>query len=364
MTIPPDQPVPSGRLSALRPQARWVLLVSLSTALVALFELLGLPAAFLIGPMLAGVACGVNGAGLRLPERTFIGAQGVIGCLVAASIEPAMLVSFLDRWPIFLGVVTATLIASGLLGAMVSRWGSLPGTTAVWGSAPGAASAMVIMAGAFGADARLVAFMQYLRVMMVSLGAAVIAGLFVDTGSLAPAAVDWFPPLTWPDFPATVAIAVLGALAGKCSRVPGGTLLAPMLLGATLHLGGGPVDLQLPEWLLAASYTVIGWTIGLKFTRPILLHALRSLPQIVLAIVALMAFCAAIGMVLVPAAGVDPLTAYLATSPGGMDSVAIIAAASRSVDISFVMTLQMARFLIVLVLGPPLARVVARRLGG
>ena len=61
--------------------------------------------------------------------------------------------------------------------------------------------------------------------------------------------------------------------------------------------------------------------------------------------------------------GVDPLTAYLATSPGGMDSVAIIAAASDSVDISFVMALQTARFLIVLLAGPPLARLLARRVG-
>ena len=58
--------------------------------------------------------------------------------------------------------------------------------------------------------------------------------------------------------------------------------------------------------------------------------------------------------------GIDPLTAYLATSPGGMDSVAIIAAASDSVDISFVMALQSARFLIVLLLGPSLARLVTR----
>jgi uncharacterized membrane protein AbrB (regulator of aidB expression) len=58
--------------------------------------------------------------------------------------------------------------------------------------------------------------------------------------------------------------------------------------------------------------------------------------------------------------GVDPLTAYLATSPGGMDSVAIIAAASDTVNVSFVMALQTARFLFVLVLGPAIARLVAR----
>ncbi len=55
-------------------------------------------------------------------------------------------------------------------------------------------------------------------------------------------------------------------------------------------------------------------------------------------------------------AGIDPLTAYLATSPGGMDSVAIIAASSK-VDVSFVIALQTVRFVFVLILGPPLAAV-------
>ena len=61
-------------------------------------------------------------------------------------------------------------------------------------------------------------------------------------------------------------------------------------------------------------------------------------------------------------AGIDPLTAYLATSPGGADSVAIIAASSH-VDVPFVMALQTGRFLVVLLIGPRLARFVARRVG-
>jgi hypothetical protein len=44
-----------------------------------------------------------------------------------------------------------------------------------------------------------------------------------------------------------------------------------------------------------------------------------------------------------------------------MDSVAIIAASSK-VDISFVMTLQTIRFLIILFIGPHVARIVARRM--
>ena len=118
--------------------------------------------------------------------------------------------------------------------------------------------------------------------------------------------------------------------------------------------------MQLPQWLLAVSYALIGWSIGLNFTRPILRHAARALPQIIGSIIALIAFCGGLGLLISHLLGIDPLTAYLATSPGGMDSVAIIAAAAQNVDISFVMALQSARFLVVLLIGPSVARLVAR----
>ena len=107
----------------------------------------------------------------------YFGAQAVIGCLIAGAITPAILVSFLRDWPLFLAMVLSTLVASSLLGWLMSRWQVLPGTTGVWGSSPGAATAMVLMAEAFGADAQLVAFMQYLRVVCVAVAASLIARL-------------------------------------------------------------------------------------------------------------------------------------------------------------------------------------------
>jgi hypothetical protein len=49
----------------------------------------------------------------------------------------------------------------------------------------------------------------------------------------------------------------------------------------------------------------------------------------------------------------------LATSPGGVDSVAIIAA-STPVDVPFVIALQTVRFLLILMVGPSLSGFVAR----
>jgi membrane AbrB-like protein len=342
--------------------AQWAVLLVLSALLAGLLEAAQLPAALLVGPMLAGIAAGVNGATVRPPRLAFNAAQAVVGCLIAASIVPEIFSSFLAEWPLFLGVVLATLLSSSLLGYMISRWKVLPGTTAVWGSTPGAASAMVLMADAFGADTRLVAFMQYLRVIFVSMAAAVIARFWVDTSGVQAPAIVWFPPIDWPAFGATIAVAAVGGVAGRLLRLPAGTFLGPMILGTALHLAG-TIELQLPQWLLAVSYAMVGWSIGLNFTRTILVHAARALPQIILSIIVLVSFCAALGFAMGRALGIDPLTAYLATSPGGMDSVAIIAAASSRVDISFIMALQTARFVIVLLAGPPLARVMARRIG-
>jgi membrane AbrB-like protein len=338
---------------------QWLLLLAISLLFAAILEFAALPAALLIGPMLAGIVAGTNGATVRLPKPAFHAAQAIIGCLIAASIELEILTFFMRDWPLFLGAVVLTVAASSFLGWLVSRWKILPGTTAVWGSAPGAATAMVLMADAFGADARLVAFMQYLRVIFVSVAAALIARLWVDTSGVEPPATIWFPVIEWPAFSATLAVALVGGMIGRLVRLPSPYFLGSLILGVSLHLGG-LVDFQLPEWLLAISYTMVGWSIGLNFSRKILRHAARALPQIVLSILALMAFCGGLAWLLHRHLGIDPLTAYLATSPGGMDSGAIIAAASENVNLSFVMAMQTARFLFVLLFGPALARLVAR----
>ncbi len=354
----PPAPEPLARLQ--RPW-QWVLLVALSLLFAGLLEWARLPAALLVGPMMAAIVCGTNGAQVRVPKPAFGAAQAIVGCLVAASIEPEILSAFVDDWSLFLAAVIATVAASSFLGYTISRWKILPGTTAVWGSAPGAATAMVLMADAFGADARLVAFMQYLRVIFVSVAAALIARMFVDTSGVEAPALVWFPAIDGPAFATTILVAVVGGGLGYLLRLPSPYFLGTMILGAAIHLGAG-MSMQLPEWLLAISYALVGWSIGLNFNRAILRHATRALPQIVLSILALMAFCGGLAWLLVQLLDVDPLTAYLATSPGGMDSVAIISAASDSVNISFIMALQMARFLFVLIFGPPISRLVARRI--
>lgn len=354
--ISPPSP---GPLASLPTIAQWAILIALSAALTLGLGAIHMPAPALIGPMVAAIAAGTSGATIRAWRPGFDAAQAVIGCLIAASIQIEIFGYFLADWPVILLSVFATITASSLLGWSISRLKILPGTTGVWGSAPGAATAMVLMASAFGADARLVAFMQYLRVIVVTIAAALVARLWVDTSGVAVPATIWFPPILWSAFLPTLGVAIAGGLLGRLLRLPSPYFLGAFLLGMALHLPG-TVAFQLPPWLLVASYMLVGWTIGLNFDRAVLLHAAKALPQILASILILMAFCGCIAWLLARELGVDPLTAYLATSPGGMDSVAIIAAASSNVNLSLIMALQTARFLFVLLLGPALARLIAR----
>ncbi len=357
MTDPNPQPQRSA-LGRLPRAAQWALLLAASGAVIVPLELLGFPAALLLGPMLAGIFMGVGAAEVRVPQLVFVAAQAVIGCMMARALPPAIFVELGTDWPIYVLGIGAVIVVAAGLGLLLTRYAVLPGSTAIWGSAPGAASAMVLMADAFGADARLVAFMTYLRVALVALTASVVARLFAGAGGSVPAA-EWFPPVAAVPFAATLGLIVASLALARVARVPGGAVLVPMVMGIVLQNFGG-LHIELPPALLALSFALVGWTIGLRFTRDILVHAARALPAVFGSIVVLIAICGGFALLLVWFAGVDPLSAYLATSPGGADSVAIIAA-NTDVDVSFVMAMQAGRMFVVMLTGPALARFIATR---
>ncbi|HLZ76451.1 AbrB family transcriptional regulator [Phenylobacterium sp.] len=344
-------------LQSLPTAARWAVLLAASALGAGLLQWARLPAALMLGPLAVAVLVQTAGGAVRVPRAFMAVAQAVIGCLIARSITPAIVGGFASHWPVFLAVVALSIAAGAGIGWTMSRLGIVPGTTAVWGMLPGAAMAMMVMAEAYSADFRLVAFMQYLRVVLVATAASVVALLFVHGGGGPRFAGGYFPPIHWLALAETVGVAVLGGGLGLVARIPAGVLLGPLALGAALNVLGW-VTIELPPVVLIASYAVIGWNTGLRFTRDVLAAAARALPQTLGATALLMAFCGVLAWLLVVLLHVDPLTAYLATSPGGVDAAAIIAATTK-VDTPFVMALQTLRVIVVLAIGPQVARWVA-----
>ena len=323
-----------------------------------------LPAAFLLGPMIAAIGFGIGGAKLQSPPWVFTCAQAIIGCLVASDLNASILATVSRDWVTILVVISTTVAAGALVGWTLAKLSVLPAATAAWGSSPGGSSAMVAMSREYGADARLVAFMQYLRLTIVVLTASVVSRLLPHFGPATTVTAAVLPKVV-PAAAAslrsllkTLAVATFGGVAGRRLRIPAGPLLVPMLVGALLQ-ANGIVRMTLPQWLLGAAYIAVGWHVGLDFTREIVVHAFRALPRVLLATFMLIGLCAGSAWVLTRLLHIDPLTAYLATSPGGLGSVAILAVASH-VDISFVLAVQTVRVFIVVLTGPPIAKLITR----
>lgn len=255
-----------------------------------------------------------------------------------------------------LAVVASTLVAAAIVGWILARFSSVPAPTAAWGSSPGAASAMILMSADYGADPRIVAFMQYLRVTLVVLSASIVSRVLLPNGT--PAAPAGTPGFDAPALLGTVAIAAGGAFAALRLRIPAGALLGPMVIGAALH-GAGLVRIAVPAPLLDAAYVTIGLTIGLQYTAATVRYAIRVFPQLLASTFVLIALCAGSAALLAASVHVDLLTAYLATTPGGLDSVTIIALGSGA-NVPLVLAVQALRVFVVIATGPSVAKLVAR----
>ncbi len=167
---------------------------------------------------------------------------------------------------------------------------------------------MTLMSDAYGADMRLVAVMQYLRMVFVVLAAALVAS-YLGASGVPAHQMDWLGVTSWPGFGATLLLVCVCVAFGWHSRIPSGALLVPMLIGLLIK-STGLMPLVLPHWLLAIAYMMLGWGIGFRFTPAALAHSARLLPYITAAILALLLANAGIAAVLMYWADIDYLSTF------------------------------------------------------
>lgn len=170
------------------------------------------------------------------------------------------------------------------------------------------------------------------------------------TGSLDPADAALAADLAF------VAVSLaLGLLLARMVPASTRSLLGPLLVSSVIAAGGwlGPVSVPTAlEWL---AFLLIGVQVGLRFTWASLRSIARMLPAVLGLIVAVLVATAGLGVALTWLTPADPLTAYLATTPGGLFAVLAIAADSDA-DVTYVMAVQLLRLLVILAVLPLLAR--------
>jgi uncharacterized protein len=181
----------------------------------------------------------------------------------------------------------------------------------------GGATGMVTMADDLGGDDCLVAFMQYLRVLLVVILTPVLTAVAFPGhhGAGSPAGTHTPALGDVGDWLLTLAIASAGALVASRARLPAAALLGPMILSAVLTLSLPDGTFTVPPALRELSFAVIGLQVGLRFTAATLREVGRLLAPVALGLLGLLVACFGLAVALELTTSVSLLDAYLATTP-------------------------------------------------
>ena len=333
----------------------WVVVVVLTVVVSIGFSLLRLPSPWLFGSLVAGMAHALLASEeLDVPPLAFRVGQALVGAVIGALVQLATLLRIASDWPSVVLVTLGTLAISVAAGRLLALDRDVYPVTGAFALVAGGASGIVALARELGADDRVVTIVQYLRVLLVLLAMPLVTGFVfhppTGAGSLAGSHTRWLPDLTF-----VVLAVVIGLLLQRVVAAPATALLGPMLVAVALSASGVLGHVSVPTALENLGYALIGVRVGLRFTRASLRSIARLLPLATALIVAVIVACGLLGLLLAEVTGTDRLTAYLATTPGGLFAVLATAADSGS-DVTYVLAVQVIRVFAMLLLAPLLGR--------
>ena len=331
------------------------LVLSVTVVSSVVLSLVGVPSAVLFGSLLGGMAHALTSpTEIRVPAAAFRLGQALIGVTIGTLVSVEALRRMGGELVPVLLVTLGTLLLSLLAGRLLALRRDVSPVTGAFALVAGGASGIVAVSRELGADDRVVTVVQYLRVLIVLVTMPVVAAVVFDppsgAGTLALADGPLAASLVY------VALAAGGGLVvARLVPLSTMTLLAPLTIAAVVVSAGWLGDVAVPAPVQWLGYALIGVQVGLRFSRASLASITRMLPAVTALIGAMIALSALMGAALAWLTPVDGLTAYLATTPGGLFAVLATAADSGS-DVTYVMAVQLFRLLVILLLTPVLAR--------
>jgi membrane AbrB-like protein len=315
----------------------------------------GLPSPYLFAALVVGLTVALTLRGrVSVPPLVFRASQAVTGVALGAQVRSSSLSALAHSWlPVAL-VSAATLVLSLAAGKLLARVTFVDAPTGALGMVAGGASGIVAMAAELGADDRLVAFMQYLRVLVVVLLTPLLIPILfpghhggqVTGTSMLGDTKGWL---------LTIGVAAGGWLIASRLKLPAGTLLAPMLLATAVVLAVPNGEFEVPTLLQETAFAGIGLQVGLRFT----MDTVRSLGSLLLpvlgCIIGLIVTCFGLAVLLDATTSVTLLDAYLATTPGGLFAVVAVAFGAGA-NTTFILAVQALRILVMVLLAPVAVR--------
>lgn len=289
-----------------------------------LFDWLDTPVPWMIGPMVAIAAVNLMGISVFSPPYARQLGQVVIGSSVSLYFTPPV-VAVLSTHLGAIALSTVSAFAIGGLGALtLSRVSGVDGKSSFFASIPGGAMAMAVLADRHGAQIPPVAIAHSLRVSVV-----VLVVPFALTYGGIPTEFSPYRPDVALDFTILVLWFPVGFVLGWAVERLGlqnGHLLAPIFLGAALTMSGVTLS-AVPHWITDFAQLMFGLVLGGRYERAFFIRYKLFLPFAIINSLFVLFASVVVAIALAWLFGLPIATMILATAPGGMPEMTIVAQA-------------------------------------
>ena len=325
---------------------KWIYIFSLLLAVFSGFVAfyLSLPLPWMLGPL---IGCGLLSA---FGKKIIIGkkprpiCRALLGCTIGANFGPEIIgripeigvsLLFIPGFVLLMGISTYLYLSKVM---------KMNKATSIYGSIPGGLNEMVVLGDEVGADPRILVLIHATRIVVVVLFASLLILFVPKLGANIIPQPDLF--YNWKQLPFVFLISFFGWFLAVKLKIPGPTIIGPMILSAFIHISG--IVNAMPMYILVILVQILlGAALGCLFknitlkeiTGPVFagfITTLIAIIPLILVYYILMKF------------GYDPLSVLLAFSPGGQSEMNLLAL-SIGADMSFISPHHMFRVFLVII---------------
>ena len=325
---------------------KWIYIFSLLLAVFSGFVAfyLSLPLPWMLGPL---IGCGLLSA---FGKKIIIGkkprpiCRALLGCTIGANFGPEIIgripeigvsLLFIPGFVLLMGISTYLYLSKVM---------KMNKATSIYGSIPGGLNEMVVLGNEVDADPRILVLIHATRIVVVVLFASLLILFVPKLGANIIPQPDLF--YNWKQLPFVFLISFFGWFLAVKLKIPGPTIIGPMILSAFIHISG--IVNAMPMYILVILVQILlGAALGCLFknitlkeiTGPVFagfVTTLIAIIPLILVYYILMKF------------GYDPLSVLLAFSPGGQSEMNLLAL-SIGADMSFISPHHMFRVFLVII---------------
>ncbi len=310
------------------------------------------PLPWMLGSMGACLVAVMAGVPLARPRKLVDPMRIVLGVMLGGTLKPELL-DRLGEITISVALLVPYIAVCTFVGFVYFRKvGNFSRGEALFSATPGGIFTMTAFAEDMGVDIRRIALIQAARILLVV--ATLPFAIRLMTGaeglsSVLPTEMRLID-VTALDAVVLTAAGITGWLLARALKVPGATIVGPMVVSSVLHLTG-LTESVLPAELAIAAQIVLGVSIGTIFIG-------TSSGAIAKALLLASGFVAAmlgvtVGVALVAQAltGVELYAGIIAYAPGGLTEMSLVAL-GMGFSVGYVATLHLLRIVFIALLVP------------